>query len=186
MTNATIYRRPGSLKVTCKRSGAFAFISNTGDRFTAQGFLPKATRNSAFHYRFKNEAERNAHVAKFFDGVAARQERRAAERAERLQPHRIEVGHVFATSWGYEQTNVEFFEVTRLIGKNTVELREVGQVTTETGMTSGRTMPRLGHYTGEAFERRVSMSYGNPSVRIHSSANGHLWNGKPKSYSWGH
>lgn len=185
-TTPAIYRRPGSVKVTCKRSGAFVFIRTTPNGFIAQGYLPKATRNSVFNYRFSTEKARAEHVAKFFDGVVASQERAKAARAERLQPHRLQVGHVFATSWGYEQTNVEFYEVTAIKGKNTVELREVSQITDETGYTTGRTMPRLGHYTGAAFERRVSMAYGSPSVRINSSACGRLWDGKPKSYSWGH
>lgn len=37
----------------------------------------------------------------------------------------IKVGDLFAASWGYDQTNVDFFQVVALVGKNSVRVRQV-------------------------------------------------------------
>lgn len=54
----------------------------------------------------------------------------------------IEVGDIFSSSWGYDQTNVDFFEVVRKTAKM-IELREIGGRITETnpGGMSGQARP---------------------------------------------
>lgn len=37
----------------------------------------------------------------------------------------VKVGDVFSASWGYEQTNVDFFQVVALVGKHSVRVRHV-------------------------------------------------------------
>lgn len=37
----------------------------------------------------------------------------------------VKVGDVFESSWGYEQTNVDFFQVVALVGESSVRVREV-------------------------------------------------------------
>ena len=37
----------------------------------------------------------------------------------------LTVGDLFYTSWGWEQTNVNFFQVVELVGKSSVRVREV-------------------------------------------------------------
>ena len=39
--------------------------------------------------------------------------------------HNINVGDLFYSSWGYEQTNVDFFQVVELVGKSSVRVRQV-------------------------------------------------------------
>ena len=38
--------------------------------------------------------------------------------------HSLRVGDVLAMSWGYEQTNIDFFVVTKLCGKKSVRIKE--------------------------------------------------------------
>ena len=63
-----------------------------------------------------------------------RVEKRAAEKKRRREECKIEsaeaaklvkVGDVFSCSWGYDQTNVDFFQVIKIVGKNSVRIREV-------------------------------------------------------------
>lgn len=37
----------------------------------------------------------------------------------------VKVGDIFYASWGYDQTNVDFFQVIKLVGKTSVRVREV-------------------------------------------------------------
>lgn len=39
--------------------------------------------------------------------------------------HGVKVGDLFSSSWGYEQTNVDFFQVVALVGARSVRVREV-------------------------------------------------------------
>jgi hypothetical protein len=52
----------------------------------------------------------------------------------------LSVGSVWYTSWGYDQTNVEFFEVVRTTGASIV-LRRIGAE-----VQDGRLYPRPGEY----------------------------------------
>ena len=45
--------------------------------------------------------------------------------AEKKNKHGIVVGDVFSMSWGYEQTNVDFFQVIELVGTTSVRVVEV-------------------------------------------------------------
>ncbi|MCH9730656.1 MAG: hypothetical protein K0U84_13445 [Actinomycetia bacterium] len=76
----------------------------------------------------------------------------------------LSVGDVLRCSWGYEQTNVDFYEVTRLAGKLSADLRPIAQTRESTGDMTGYASPEPGNYTGPAFRRRVN----DDSVRISS------------------
>lgn len=66
-----------------------------------------------------------------------------AKKAEAVNQYGIKVGDIFSASWGWEQTNVDFFQVVALVGKTSVRVREVHpQIINETatgGMAANRT-----------------------------------------------
>jgi hypothetical protein len=101
----------------------------------------------------------------------------------------VGVGSIFYTNWGYDQTNVEFFEVTRLTGAS-VEIREVAQNSESRGSGSDSVTPRKGEFIGEPMVRRIKSGWrGEPAIRIDDVRSGWLWDGTPKhrtSYGWGH
>ncbi len=47
--------------------------------------------------------------------------------ANKSNPHGIKVGQIFSMSWGYDQTNVNYFQVTRTSDSG-VWVREIGAV----------------------------------------------------------
>lgn len=49
----------------------------------------------------------------------------AAKKSEPVNDYGVKVGDMFYSSWGYEQTNVDFFQVVELVGKTSVRVREV-------------------------------------------------------------
>ena len=49
----------------------------------------------------------------------------AAPAKEAANQYGVKVGDIFSASWGYEQTNVDFFQVVALVGKTSVRVREV-------------------------------------------------------------
>ena len=61
---------------------------------------------------------------------------------EKINRYGVKVGDIFYTSWGYEQTNVNFFQVIALKGEASVILKEVCLEVIEeniTGMSSNNT-----------------------------------------------
>ncbi|MCB0744314.1 MAG: hypothetical protein KDC67_10450 [Ignavibacteriae bacterium] len=87
--------------------------------------------------------------------VAEYKEKEKAERARRKRENRVsaDVGQLFYTSWGYDQTNVDFYQVLEKIGKATVLLQEIGSEYTDNDY--GRVKPRPDKKFGEPFRARI-------------------------------
>jgi len=88
-------------------------------------------------------------------------------KAKRSQPNNVQVGDIFRASWGYDQTNIDYYECTRVIGAM-IEICEIGQMSEENGFMSGACVPSPGHYIGKPMKKKVSMWNDEPSVRIAS------------------
>ena len=98
----------------------------------------------------------------------------------------IKVGDIFYTSWGYEQTNVEFFKVVKLVGKASVEVQELSKVYVSGDGWSGKVVPSEElQPNGEVAKMRVSAE-DVPCIKFSSYRYGRLWDGKPKSMSGYH
>ena len=49
----------------------------------------------------------------------------APQKVEAVNKYGVKVGDLFRASWGYEQTNNDFFQVVELVGASSVRVREV-------------------------------------------------------------
>jgi hypothetical protein len=96
--------------------------------------------------------------------------------------HSLQIGSILYSSWGYEQTNIDFYEVTKLIGKCTVELRELAQIAEQHDYCafSGKTRPIPSNYIEQPIKKRVN-EYGR--VKISSCQSARLWDGEGLYYS---
>lgn len=158
-----------STKVCAKNSSAVVYISDS-PICTAVGFFGKASAPS-FNYSFRSPEKRAKYVAEWFDSMAAVEASRAKRKAERYAfRHTLKVGDILSSSWGYDQTNTEFWQVTALIGDVMVELREIAQEREDTGYLCGRCTPVPGSFIGKPLRKRVQE--GN-NVRVHSCALAH-------------
>lgn len=93
--------------------------------------------------------------------------------------HRLTPGSFVVSRWGYEQTTVEFYEVTHATAAF-VWLRPVDSITeVDTAAMTYRAIPCPGCFTGETVRRKV---YDQDRVRISSCARAQLWDGEP---TWG-
>ena len=156
----------GSAKVSAKRTSAVAYLYERGDRFFAAMFSGKRAKPD-HHYRFRTEEQRAASVRHHFESVEAREQAKIErKRAEQAKGRGVEVGDILRCSWGYEQTNIDYYEVTALIGKTMVELREIGAESTTDGFMQGKCIPVAGNYIGEPMRKRAK----NGAVRITSYA----------------
>lgn len=118
--------------------------------------------------------------------ISARQYRRAVAGegkpatvvdAAPADPAPLTVGAILVSRWGYDQTNVDYYEVVSATPR-TVALRSIrSRVTGDAGFMAEHVAPVPGEYTGEAFRRKVHRYSDRPAVAINSCANAYPWNG---------
>jgi hypothetical protein len=89
--------------------------------------------------------------------------------------HDYKVGDILYTSWGYDQTNVDFFEVVKVPSGKTIHVQEVAARVTKSQPGADMVVPVPGHAIGPILKKRVI----GGAIKIHSSANAIAWGGKP-------
>ncbi len=69
----------------------------------------------------------------------------------------VSVGDVFVSKWGYEQTNVSFYQVVSVHGKKTVIVREIRASSESYYVNSmvGFKIPVLNDFIGEGLKRQI-------------------------------
>lgn len=135
-------------------------------------------RGRTLRYVFRSRPDAEKWAALQLARLKARAEEARARRAQRsAHTTALKVGDVMVSSWGYEQTNVEYYEVTAVVGRCTVELRRIAQTFVEAkGPMSESVIAAVGQYIGEAKRYRVSP---HETIKISSSQSAVKWDGKP-------
>jgi hypothetical protein len=132
-----------SARVALKDGSAVVYLwANTVGQPCAKGYIGSAAK-AAFQFTYRDEARRRQHVTAFLAGIAANSQRKAERRAVKSAwTNPLTVGTILYTSWGYDQTNTEFFVVTRVSGRRTW-VREIAADFEATGSMTGRTWPAM-------------------------------------------
>ena len=147
----------------------FEVYGKFGDKPCAIAFGGKRSKPD-WHFSFRTEQKLNEKIASTLAGFIADQERKQQRAAERLKDHDVVVGDIFSCHWGYDQTNVEFFQVVGLVGKHSCKIQKIGQHREETALDQGVCAPAKDHFVGEPRVRRINAAYGEPRVRIYDFA----------------
>lgn len=64
-------------------------------------------------------------------------------KAEKANKFGVKVGDIFSATWGYEQTQTDFFQVVELVGSSSVRVREVHLPIIESVAVSGMSEDRV-------------------------------------------
>ena len=111
------------------------------------------------------------------DELAARIEYQQRRKRTTQNAHGVHVGDLFYDSWGYEQTNIDFYQVVGLKGKATAIIRKIGGDYGPGGYgMTGQVRPVRDHFTSaETFQRRTRIGYsGGPEIGS-PRGDGHIW-----------
>jgi len=185
-------QRPESQVLEIVREGVYTLtLEATKRRDGTQVFT--VTQNSPrFKYSrswlFRTESHAREYVKELSDNNKARQEYKAKEKdANKARQSQfkalLQVGSILYTSWGHDQTNVEFYQVTKKEGC-TVELRELAQERKETGRMSGQCVPVPDHFIERRREeepikiRRIGAGH----IKISQCQTAWLWDGIKAAY----
>ncbi len=162
------YIPKGALKFADRESSAVVYAyTNSAGKPALIGFHGRAQKPD-FRFWYRNVADREAKARRFFESQRIREgfvKEQAAKRQARGRG--LEVGDVLRSSWGYDQTNVDYYQVTALIGSKMVEIREIAQEAEYCGQAmAGKCVPVLGKFIGKPM-RKVAL---DGAVRIASYA----------------
>ncbi|MGS0621257.1 hypothetical protein [Xanthomonas oryzae] len=158
--------------------GSRYYVAEELDRIIVTEFHGKSLKLD--RYSFRSQAAADAEISRFIERRQRVADAHAERRAEAKRPHTLAVGAVLVSSYGYEQTNVDFYQVVA-VQNRTVTLRELVQDRQDTGHMSGTTTPVPGQYTkAEPIRKRVNPRNG---VKLSSSSYAHPWDGRPKYWS---
>lgn len=103
---------------------------------------------------------------------------RESQIAERIvaAEHGFKVGDILYSSWGYDQTNIDFYEVTA-VGSKSIKIREIEQRVASATPGSDMVVPVPGHFKGSEMLKIVSP---RGTVRLTSYSSARPWDGTPK------
>jgi len=148
------------------------------------GFKGTSTK-SFFHYNYQSEESRNEALNDYI-----RREKERIEYQEKAKQqakefiNKLTKDTILYASWGYEQTNVDFYQVVETTSK-TVILQEIGAKTVryDGGGFSGAVIADPTQKVGEPFRSVVKQG---KYCNVKHYTVGHIWDGEPVSYSSWH
>jgi hypothetical protein len=180
--------KEGGTLVQARNGVRYSLGENAGGQLVLCLWAGKSTKPAQYG-RVRNEAHGLEAVAQAVELASKVLARKAAEKAEKAENTRtareaLKVGTLLCNSWGYDQTNIDFYEVVnRSTSGATVRLRKIASETVKhTGYMSKDVKPCPGKFVGEAFKKcvgnyGVQFDHGWTSVTdpsdVHSSTSYH-------------
>jgi hypothetical protein len=94
---------------------------------------------------------------------------------------KVKTGDIFSSSWGYDQTNVVFYQVVDLTpsGKS-ARVCQVAEDVVEEGDGWEMVAPLRDDFISAPFTKRIGDTGGRPYLRICSFEYAFMWDGKPE------
>lgn len=145
--------------------------TSNGTSFVAYCYraTPKGRMNEKieFAYRFKTEASREEYIAKFLESQEKYETEREAIKqakkdAKKNMVNPFKVGDIVYDSWGYDQTNIDFYQVVE-VGAKSVKIREIAAKYLESaGFMCEYVAPDKDNFTGEAETKILQISGNKP------------------------
>jgi hypothetical protein len=134
------------------------------------------------HETFSKLAQVIKRMDELADNVNAhfkRKQKDKAEQKELQQNVNVHVGHIYYSSWGYDETHISFYKVLEVKNASAV-LQEVGGKTVRSEMGSDYTIADPSALKGQKFLSRMGRadSKGNVTFK-HNNHYLYLWNGSP-------
>jgi len=147
-------------------------------------------RKPDWNFFFRTAEQRETKIEFWLESLRAKQQRRIERAAERKAARKafanpFKVGDILTCSWGYEQTNVDFYQVVDVTPKG-LKMRQIAADTTETGFMSGTTTPCRDAFLSDSpvIQKHLQIGYQGMVYVPMKYGSASKWNGKPCYRSW--
>lgn len=67
----------------------------------------------------------------------------------------VKIGDIFVDDWGWEQTNIDFYQVVGLRGKSSVELRPIHSISRPVAWLEEKVKPDVGNFIVRGWKGRL-------------------------------
>lgn len=130
-----------------------------------------------FSYYFSTVEKMENYISNFIkqkeESEKRNNDRKAIQRkaqAEVINP--FKVGEILYDSWGYEQTNIDFFQIVE-VGKKSVKIRKIAQkLVREAGWLCEYVAPAINEFTSEAKTKVLKVYVGDQTGNVSVSVGG--------------
>lgn len=149
----------------------------------------KATQD--WSYRFRDERERRKYIQDYFVKCKQAQELKIERAARRIKKKKeffasIKEGDIFVDSWGYDQTNIDYYVVTKKL-KASIKIKQIGKNVEYGEFSTNKVTPNPLHFlsSGEEMTKIPQDGY----IKINGYRYAVLWDGVPDNETaagWGH
>ena len=168
--NTSRYIPEDSIETKYEHVNAVTYLAQRDNgQLRAAGYSGRRNKPD-FNGYFNNQQEADNYIANWLKRLEAQIAYRKEALAERhAYNHTLKVGDILNSSWGYDQTNVDFYEVVEVKSKKTVVIQKIKRSIVEASQSLhdySHCIPCPGEYCGELLLKRVSR--GN-NVRIEQS-----------------
>lgn len=175
----------GAMKIADKHSTAVAYVW-AGDVPVVKTYCAKRQKPDGW-YRFPKGAKAaERHIAEYFAGVQAHEQAKADYKArQEAEADQVEVGGIYNTSWGYDQTNVDFYQV---VGRTAKTVQYIALGKTVHGTDCAAADKVVADTTIKGKEVHTAKINGN-GWRIGTFRFARPWDGQPQyqtAYGYGH
>ena len=158
------------------------------DRLIAVAWSGKRSKYD-WYYRFRDKKQMDKYISDYFcklEDIARlkieRKEQKKKEKQEFFDS--IQVGDIFVDSWGYDQTNVDFYKVTKKL-KASIKIVKIASETITDLNSSLLVVPRESIHCSKEITKVPQDGY----IRTSSFSHATPWSGKPMhetAAGWGH
>jgi len=183
--------------ISVKHGEYYAVLHITPQSYALQQKYPSRYKGYSNYYATVHNLEQaEAYVAGIKEGidqkVKAKQDRlaeKAKARGEFVNPYKV--GDILYGSWGYDQTNVDFFQILE-VGNRSLKIRKIASRSLETtSWCSEYVEPVKDSFIKDEVHRVnlvISLCGNNVCHSIKSPVHGGLYKheGRPHHSSWGH
>lgn len=94
----------------------------------------------------------------------------------------VREGDIFVSSWGYDQTNIDFYKVLTVKNKVAI-LTEIGQTRNYTGPMQGQCMPNPEVIGTKLYTKRIQNYNDKPYFKLTNYSSAYPWDGKSEMFT---
>jgi hypothetical protein len=148
-----------------------------------------------WNYKFRDKKQMDKYISDYFCKVEMANKHKAEQKLKKEKNkaeffESIKVGDIFVDSWGYDQTNVDFYLVTKKL-KASIKIVKIGSKIVSESKGAVRVVPVPDAVIGEEQTKVPQGGYGSDDgyIRTYSFSHAMLWNGHPvheTAAGWGH
>jgi hypothetical protein len=158
------------------------------DRLIAVAWSGKRSKYD-WYYRFRDKKQMDKYISDYFckleDRARLKIERKEQKKKEKLEFFdSIQVGDIFVDSWGYDQTNVDFYKVTKKL-KASIKVVQIGSKIVADHTSQLMVVPVPDAVISEEITKVPQDGY----LKTYSFSVARRWSGEPMRETapgWGH